>query len=442
MVAVRGVSLERGILYGLPVLSGLALTFAVAGPGAPRAVEAARVRGLVVEGGARLALRIETVRRFGELEEPTAGALDLEWSELRGPSGTTHGDSDADGFAELVVDVGRPVRTPVTLSLRRAGHVLARGEVAPRPVLTVSDARRCEMTEGEPSLEVCVPRGVAVPEFPEQVVVTRRSRAGEEAVRARLSIDAPGAEVTRLRESSGPACDAGGCRESWVVAVSARAPAVPLEIEARAGASIVSYHGDLPLQPGGMWLDPAWRTADALRLRSATPRRMAYGSLVSPTGRIWGGAIPLKEGSGGVSEGAVPLESLPKLDGEPLTFVVSSDPAEPRGRSVAWPLGPQGRVEVLPPTLLLDGVPAALEAEHARTRQVRWPVAGVIVASALAVVTILVARARRAREALRRHLVEAGAPVSDMTLPLGIGLGILAALALAFGVLAVFAARG
>jgi len=436
---VTQVRFERAILFGLPALAGVAVAFAVAGPGARRPVEFARVRGVVVAGASRVALRVEALRRYEELEAPAAGPVELECaSEERVV--VVKGEARSDGFVELAFTLERPLASTARLTIRRNGKVLARGEVRGRAALEEIDARRCETFGEAAEFEVCVPRGLAVPELPEQVTVTRRKRA-EDASTANVTLEAAGAEVAKLHAPGSPLCSGGTCTESWAFSVTARAPAVPLDLEARVGGAVVAHHGDLPIQSGGLWLDPSWRSRGAILIRSSTPRTVAYASLVSREGRVWGGLIPLRERPNGGAEGALSIEEVPSLDAGPMTLVLASDPQEPAGRAVSWPLGPGRRVDAPPLATLLDGTSEAVAREESRMRAVRTPVVGATLVSAIAVLVTLVARARRAREALALHLAGRGVRPEGASSPLGLGLAVLAALAVAFAVLAVVAAR-
>lgn len=433
---------ELRILYGLPALSGIAIAFVLLGPGARRHVEAARAYGVPVVGATRFAVRVESVRRYAELEEPFGGPVELEWTHGATVIGAAAATAGGDGWVELAGELSAPLPTDSRLTLRRSGSVLGEGDVLAVASLAVQPSRSCESTGNTGKLQICVLRGVAVPESPEQVQVTWSSRGGEGHSKATLEFSASGGDVQKLRMSPGPVCDANGCSENWIYTVVARAPAVALDVELRAAAEHVTYHGDLPLQPGGIWLDPASRREARLMLRSATPRSAAYLSLLGEKGRLWGGVVPLASEPNGFSGGTLPVSALPAFAEGPLTLILASDPSEPKSYVVAWPLGSGERVATVTSMRLVDGVPGAIEREEKRARAIRRPVALLILVGAITVLATLARRVAREKRRLQAHLAGRGESLAIADPRWGLVLGVLAALACAFAALALVAAYG
>lgn len=429
--------LERAVLFGLPTLAGVAVAFVLVGPGARRTVEAARVHGLPTSGAREGVLRVEVVRRYGDLEVPGEGSVDIDWSQAGNPLGTAVGRIEGTGWGDVAVPFREPLVGRATLTVCRGGRLLVTGDVEASPSPLVLDASACE-SSGD--LEVCVPRGVAVPELPERVLIKIRIGAAVETA-VKVKLDAPGGDVMAVAGADTRRCEGASCLVVRAFDVVARAPSVPLDVEV-AGAVSARLHGELPLRPGGLWLDPTATPNGALRVRSATPRSVAYASLVTREGRLWGGPVPLDEKADGTSMGSVAWPEGIRADLEGATLVLSSEPDEPAERAVAWPLTGSQRVEPATMRRLLDGVPAAMAREEARVRAVRWPVAGAIVASAAALLATLALRIRRSRERFDRHLEGAGAEAPIAALPLGLMIAVLALVAVAFFVLALVAAHG
>jgi hypothetical protein len=428
-------TLERAVLFGLPTLSGLAVAFVLLGPGARRAVEGARVYGMPTLGARSGMIRVAVVERYGDLEVPAEGEVEVAWTRGETAIARATAQVDASGWADVELRHVEPLPEHASLTVSRKGRIVARGDVEARPPPVPVEAGACE-TSGP--LTVCVPRGVAVPELPERVVVELRGGA-ETGAPASIVLDAPGAEVRMVKGGEVRRCEAGSCIEVRAFDVVARAPSVPLDVEVT-GAVSVRHHGELPLRPGGFWLEPAEPDARELRVRSATPRTVAFASLVTREGRIWGGTVMLEEQPDGTASGRVRLPVDPRISNDEATLVLSSEPTEPKDRVVAWPVRSGVRVEPTTLVPLLDGAPAALVREDARIRSVRWPVAGAIAASAAALLVTLGLRIRRARERLERHLEGAGADAPITAPPLGLMVVVLALVAVALLVLAIVAA--
>ena len=429
--------LERTILFGVPTLAGLAVGFVLLGPGARRVVEGARVFGLPVEGAAVGALRIALVRRLGELEVPTGGRVEVEWSRAGEVFARSVATVDADGWADVTLRFDTPFPQSAHLTVRRGATVLATGDAEAHPSPRLVDASVCESNG---PLTLCVPRGIAVPEFPERVSVTMRG--GNELESGTLiELDAAGGRVTRPSNRGGHRCERGECVVTANFDVVALAPSVPLDVHAT-DASKSRLYAELPLRAGGLWLEPSDEPGRALVIRSATLKGVVYASFITAEGRSWGGAVRMQELPDGTATGRVDLPSPQAAAAQGATLVISSDAEEPKEHSVAWPVSNGQRREPALVERILDGVPAALNREEARIRAVRWPTAGAIATSSVAVLLTLSLRIRRMRERFERHLAGAGSDVPIPPMRLGLTIGVLVLVALALLVLAVVAAYG
>lgn len=85
--------------------------------------------------------------------------------------------------------------------------------------------------------------------------------------------------------------------------------------------------------------------------------------------------------------------------------MLSTDAAEPEGATVGWPLEP--RAASVPATrleLLLDGLPTSIAAERNRTRGVRRPAYGLILAAGFFELLFLLVRNRRSDAQVKRRM--------------------------------------
>jgi hypothetical protein len=338
----------------------------------------------------------------------------------------------------------------------RGTRTLAEGTLAHHDPLEAEPAAHCDASgkigqaappEGWASkitIRTCVVRGVVVPELPERIEITAEYPEADRDSIA-LDVSAPGADLGARTEDPARAACRFVCRTSWWQNVVVRAPTVSVGVAARAGNAKGEHHSDLPLHAGGIWLAPSWREKRVLELVAATPKPRAHLSLLAERGRIWGASVDMTVDDKGMSSASVPMPEVPQIGREPLTLMVASDPTEPPMRTVAWPLSPSAdRIKPAGIALLLDGMPRTIAKEKARMRSARWPIAGMIVASAAAVLSLLFLRSQRAREKLEQHLeAQGGAGAKEAArVPLGLAMVVAAALALAFAIMAGIAAWG
>jgi hypothetical protein len=252
-------------------------------------------------------------------------------------------------------------------------------------------------------------RGVAVPSFPEplRLEVTTPVAEGDDPGPApeapTVSIEARGASVSALRTPEQRRLPGSGWLHRWNLTVEVKALTAELAVVAETTEHLRGrWEGRLAVAPGGLWLAPADAASGQLEVRSATPRRFAFLSLLGASGRLWGASLRLHADESGYARAQLPLP--PTLD-EPRVAVLSSDPTESDGATVAWPL-----VADSPPLtpvrlqVLVDGMPATIDADRARATAARRPAYGLILAAGAFEVLFLLYRNRRTRNQLRQRM--------------------------------------
>jgi len=443
--------LDRLALYGIPVLAGVTTAVVLLGAGAERPAAGARVRGLLVAGARRWALRLETKQHHSKTYRP----LKLEGlrTELRAGGellGAWQGSTDGQGLAEAQGELAAPLPGRVELLVTHRGAVLARSPAAPLPALepVAIPPLPAIRTQGAP-LEVALDRGQAVPPFPEQLTVTLITP--REATGHRLELRATGADVIRIGQPAALPCEPPSrlCRHRWRATIAPRAHLVELTVAATATGSVAGrWEGEIPVAAGRLWLDPQAAAAGQLRLQSPSPKERAYVSLLGRQGRLWGAVVPLQTDARGIASGGA---KLPAIAG-PLAVVLSSEPEEPPDVTVSWPLRPtEGLVAGPELQPLADGLPQAIAAETQRVRRARIPAIALVIAAGIFELLYLWRRSRISRARLQDHLrrsaaaadsaepaaelstIAASTPVLWLTVALG-------GLVLAFAALAVLVA--
>jgi len=426
--------LDYVAIYGVPALAGAITAAALLGPGSERAVTGARLYGVMTRGAEVCALRIHTVAHRGEIyHSVTLPSLRLDIVSAGTEVGRWEGASGPGGLAEAMVAVGRPLDPTVTLRLSAAGGVLAESTVALTPALPSLGPPAPEVQTEKLAIAVRIPRGVAVPPFPEVLEVTtwvpppetpepdpstpetggggadpRGSTDGAEAPAPPdrpplLATTADGAEVHQQGKPERLPCTLEGCGYRWRLEVTPAAPTVQLDLEVRtAGGTLSAWRGAVPVVNGRLWVDPQPTPQGELRLRAATPKEEAFVSILGSEGRLWGARVSLTDEPQGFSSGSLALPALPP---GPLAITVSSDLTEPADTTIAWPLRPElGSIDPAPLRLLADGLPAAIAVEQARQARARRPAYGLVLAAGLFELFYLWRRGRETRRRLQDHL--------------------------------------
>ena len=426
----------RAAIFVLPILSVLVAALAFLGPGGLHAATGVRVRGLPVEGGRALALRVEVVRSFHDVVDTVAvSGIEVEASAPGQVLSTWRGAAGPDGIAEARLEAREPLRGSVAVAVT-APHdgrtaVLASGEI---PLRAPASARSRETlvqsglvrgaVHGDLAIRVEATRGVLASPFAERMHVAVSSVLGDAPVgRAEIELSGPGLEVAPARLTTDE-------RGIGAFDVKALAHNVELSITARAGDKTARWEGTLPVVPGALWLDPALDPASpegVVSLVSAVPRERAYLSLWSEEGRIFGAVVPLVRDGFGFFRGQVTAKLPPSA--RLVYATVAGDPVEQGSGTVAWPIRPAaGAVARVGAgarglEMLLDGVPAAVEREKLRAWAARRAGLLVIGAAALAEVLLLLSQSRTSQRRLDAHLLRASAtlPEEDRRRLLGAG---------------------
>ena len=403
----------RAAIFALPIFSVLVAALVFFGPGALHAATGARVRGLPVEGGRALALRIEVVRSlYDVVDTAPLTALEVEAGAPGQGLAAWRGAVGSDGIADVRLEASAPLRgsAVVRVTSAREGRtvLLAGGEIrlrAPAPAF-VQLGSVGGAVHGDLAVRVDATRGVLASPFPELMRVAVTSVLGDAPVgRVEVALEGAGLEITPDHLTT----DARGI---GAFRVKALAHGVELSITARAGDKTARWEGTLPVVPGALWIDPE-RAGDALSIVSAVPRERTYLSVWSEEGRIFGAVVPLAREPDGFFRGKV---SAPLPPGARLVYAtVAGDPVEQGSGTVAWPLRPaEGAVAgARTLELLLDGVPAAVEREKLRAWTARRNGLLVIGAAALAEVLLFLLQSRASQRRLDAHLRQASAELSE-----------------------------
>lgn len=448
--------LDRFAIYGVPVLAGLIVAAVLLGPGREHPVDGARVRGVLVDSARHFSLRVETLRCVEERYGPARRRpLIVELRRARRTVGRWVGTSDEQGLAEAWGPTDTALGEGLTIAVESGDALLAAGVVRPGPPLAPAPQPSAPSDEGPVTVWARLSRGVAVPSFPERLEIGVGSRrpgtAGAPAAEPppTLSVTALGAEVgpTELELTRAEADGRRLHRFATTVVVQALTAEVVVTARTSNGQS-GRWEGRLPVLAAGLWLAPTSYARGRLEVHSATPRARAYLSLIGVEGRLWGTSLSLDSSPNGFGEATT---AVPETAGAPRLAMLASDPAEPEGATIAWPLVPAGR-RLAPASLqlLLDGMPAALAAERARVSAVRRPAYGLILAAALFELIFLIHRHRSSGQEARQRLRAAvnGGGSADRAQDLVARTGLLwltvltAGVVLAFAVLAALAAWG
>lgn len=409
----------------LPAVTIGVTAIVLLGPGRPRAAIGARVWGLPVAGEGAVAYRIEGVRRLlGVDDAALLRGLRLEVRDAEGVAAAWSGDTSADGIAEAVARLSRPLRGPVHLRVESAGEVLGEGRIAleepptiaspktpPKPI-TSTTTKIPGNTKGEVSASVEVVRGVLIAPFEDAI---RISIAGKTPGGAILEPSIIGGEIRPARAKTDPDGHA-----TFYTKPLAHMVELSLAVTAEGGER-GTWEGILPVVPGGIWIEPLQKSdasslagespSPEIRVVSPAPRSRAYLSILSEQGRVFGAVIPLAPDSAGYSSGRVKIE-IP-AGARTLKAVVAGDPFEQGAGTVAWPLlPPEGTAEIQRIEVLIDGLPAAESRERARASAARRAAAFLVGAAAVVEVLLLLLRSRASQRALEKHLAGASESLS------------------------------
>jgi hypothetical protein len=379
-----------------------------------------RIRGALVyargpgHGRTALAWQLVVVAEEGGVREVVPGAtVDVEAS-LRGARATWHGVTNAEGVAEVGLDLpgvkwGDPVALRATAS---DGAVLADGSVMwpPEgpPVDAHEEAIHPTRATGELAIEVLLRGGKLVPGASETALV----RVTNAATRAPLDDVAltftpePGLVVapTEARTANGGRSEVQVSAEfllaGWIV--EAKAPSAD-GAEAKSG----SWYGALPVAPGGASVKlpeviPA-HTPYPLTFEVPPATKHLYVEIDDAWGRDFGAAI---DATASRAEA-----TLPRLAPGHYWLVTSSDArgaealsgttlARPFDVGEPKPVTALRSAEPFSRFLAVDGLVRPIAAAAARRRRAVWVVLTALVVAAMLEVLLLLRAAERARRKL------------------------------------------
>ncbi len=443
------------LLRGLPVLSVLAVGFALLVVGSPRAYVAARVFGGPTEGASSHHVRLVVAEHTREGERPRELPVRVTATSEAGQTTVVEALTDAQGHAQLEWVWEAPTTGPFTLRVEPAddspgvsrSHPLAAGVVSTPLAAWRAGLRRgatwSAPSRGELALRVAPGRGAFAVPFRDTLWI-EVTRAGRPVAGSHVEVQLTGATLTIDGEDGGRSrqlmSDERGLASTELIA---DAHTILVDVSARleqpeGEALMGSLSATLPVIPGAIDLRPG--ADDSLVLTSPVERERAFVAWIDEQGRRGGATVPLSPSPDGLWRGALSLP--PRAEGEPLGWLLtSSSPELQGGGSVGWPLDDPSAGPL--PTLgaseltLLDGFPAAQARAEARVRQARWIAAGIALFSGLIVIALMLEQSRRAAARFNEHLKEQASAEAQANLtvtPIGLNL-VIAALCVGLGFL-------
>lgn len=397
---------SRLVLYSLPLVTVLVIAFALFVVGAPRPYVGARVYGGPTEAASRLSLRLALVERFVEVEQPArVGEVEVRASLTDGRTASARVTPDEMGAASVSLDLGAPIRGPVSLSVTGSPGLLAKGEVAFGATEWLARKReRGGWLEGQKrgalGIRVAPGRGAFAVPFSEPLLIEVAGPPG-----AKVVVESDGADVT----SPAKPTDASG---RTGVSLAPRDHIVSVTVKASNDLGETGeWTGFVPVAVGAL---RATREDRTLRVECAVEREVAYFALISESERLAGGAVALSPNLRGGSVGVVPLPPLPKGR---LWAVVSGEPELDTASTVGWPLdATSGPLDAEPPLaravpdrLHLDGLGLGFAADAARRQKAKNLAVGFTLLAVLLAAALLVREGRRSARELDEHLRASGA---------------------------------
>jgi hypothetical protein len=425
-------------------IPGIALAivgFALIGPGATSPFDGAQIWGGPTAGARALSLRVSVTERLHGIDSPrNIGTIEVQASTDDGTTASVRGRTGPDGNADLELPLAAPLRGRIRATvLADGGKPLASGFLRRESSSWGTEprvARLAGLAEGELSLRVAAARGVFAAPFPDELVVEAR-RAGTAVAGASVRVKVEGARLT-LRASPEPADD--GSQEDEVLGVTGGegrfslrvAPlshVVEVAVEARGAGTSGSWHGNLPVVPGAMWLDPVALASRKLRIVSPAPRDAAYVNIATSGTRLWGATVPLRPDARGFASGEIDWPGAARTaspDDGVVWVTVASDARATGSGTVGWPVrvrdglvpdvalpgdGESARSFGLDERrfaelLLLDGMPQAERRDEARRTRARL-LAGAALMAAAMLEALLLFEAARSSERNLLALLEA-----------------------------------
>jgi len=353
----------------------------ILGPGQSRAIDGARILGVIGPSGQLRSLRVVAVTRAAGREEPL---VDRDLRVTVGGGAAQNARTGPTGVAEL--ELSEAVRASTTLHIEDAGGiVLADATITGHAVDPPRDDYGFIEGKATGDLQVVVRhgRGPVVPPFGTTLevyagprIVDKGTFFADASVAGHATVTVRGGEPAKIELALTNASAA-----KLVITPVAE----PLEIEIDAEAEN-GQRGSLavtvPLAMGGFFVGDA--SGSELAIASPSPRPFAYASFFEDATRIGGATIPLTDGGDGFFRGTA--EAPVGAD----RVVIASDPAERGQSTVVWPLGRAGGLPSAPQlTELAEGLSDAAARERVRLRGVRVAMIAMLALAALAEVVLL-----------------------------------------------------
>lgn len=404
-VVERGVGLRR-LLVVLPLLTLAVVGFALLGLGRARPYLVLRVHGGAVPAPGALSLRLVVTQRQYDVERPAPGPLRV--TLMRGEQPVRwEGEADETGRALLQLPQGPSGQGPLELRVQRGEEVLAAGELKLPREQWLRAARRgggwlTGTTQGSFTWQVAPRRGTLAVGIEEELLVVL-GRGVEPGAGALVTAQGEGFAVP----SGSVSADAGGRLRLRVTPLE---PNAALRLTARSPEGVEGQWYTMPrVVSGGMELREL--APDRLAVWSPFPREEAYVAILDEQ-QVWDFAVvELHADARGGASAELPR---PRLE-QPTWGVVSLEPELDAASTIGWPLDGQGsgaarhhpepaRSLVIPEQLLLDGAPAAFQADAQRRRLARWVAGGFTLGAALLALALTALELRRSEAALAQHL--------------------------------------
>jgi len=381
-------------IAGVPAIAGAVTTGVLVGPGRQRPVDAARVYGRPTRDAPQLALQVQVVRFDGDLVTP-APALDLTVALAGATSGRWSGPlaPGDDEAAEAVVTLSSGwTKDAAILSIMRAdGGVLAEAVIHPEPAPPPPSG----VAPPPDGLSITLPRGGAVPELPEPMVVILVAPPHEAA--PKLTVEVQGGTITEVPKPTRD-CDDARCRWTWDFEVISRATSTGVTAHATLEGDRFTHEQWLELRPGALWLSP-----DGREVRAASPREHAFVALHDARGRAWATRLTMTVDERGFASAPLSLPPLPS----PAAVSLASEPGVAADRRWVWPVASRPLAAAPPMRLLADGLPAARTREAARQARARRPAFALVVVAAFFELAFLYWQRQSSQAQLTRRMREA-----------------------------------
>jgi hypothetical protein len=343
------------------------------------------------------AWRVVAVERTYAIETPLRGVGVQLVAADGSREVSAQGVTDDEGAWEARVDVGKAANMRLLVrTLGPQSRVIAAGQIlvhSPswQAALRLDPLPIPGQVTGQLSITISPARGILASPYPEEVVVQVRAR-GQPAADVRVSAGGQGLSI------DGPESITTDHNGIARLRLRATDHDVHLNIQARAASGEQGeWSGQMPVMPGGLWLDPAASVEGRVLLQSPVAHRFAYVTSITRTARLSSQRIALKPDRGG-AVGTAELAAPPR-DG---WILLSPDPPGREANAIGWPVppsdgSPRASVELRTP-LLVDGIPMAEQQMKRQSMRTRSRALTVLGLAAVLESALLWWRAKQERE--------------------------------------------